>query len=62
MKNTEENAHVLPEYEKSATTDKIIKTAIEVHKNLGPHFMEVVYQRALAIKLKSYFSEFEREV
>jgi GxxExxY protein len=52
----------MPEYEKSDTTEKIIKAAFNVHGELGPHFMEVVYQRALEIELKKYFSEFEREV
>lgn len=52
----------MTEYEKFDTTDKIIKASITVHRELGPHFMEVVYQRALEIELKSYFSEFAREV
>ena len=49
-------------YEKADVTGKIINAAIEVHKELGPHYMEVTYQRALAMELKSRFSEFEREV
>ena len=52
----------MTEYYKSEITGKIIHAATEVHKELGPHFMEVVYQRALAIELKSCFEEFQREV
>ena len=49
-------------YDKADITEKIIKAAIAVHKELGPHYMEVTYQRALALELKSYFPEFQREV
>ena len=52
----------MPEYPKSETTGKIIRAAQEVHRELGPHYLEVVYQRALAIELKKYTSEFNREV
>ena len=52
----------MPELQRIETTDKIIKAAIAVHKELGPHFFEVVYQRALNIELKSYFTEIEREI
>jgi len=52
----------MKELYKSEITGKIIKAATEVHKELGPHFMEVTYQRALAIELRSYFEEFQREV
>jgi len=47
---------------KSEVTDKIIRAAIEVHKELGPHYLEVVYQRALAIELTQYFEDFGREI
>lgn len=47
---------------KSEVTDKIIKAAIEVHRELGPHYLEVVYQRALAIELTQYFEDFSREI
>ena len=43
-------------------TGKIIQAAIEVHKNLGPGFMEVTYQRALALELRQLGLDFDREV
>ena len=52
----------MEKYNKADITGKIINAAIEVHKELGPHYMEVTYQRALALELKSHFSEFQREV
>ena len=38
---------VKSEYKFSDLTDKIIKIAIDVHKDLGPGFVEKIYQRAL---------------
>lgn len=35
----------------SELTDKIIKSAFEVHKQLGPGLVEKLYQRALKIEL-----------
>jgi len=52
---------VKPEYEKSEITSKIIKAAIEFHKDLGPHYLEVVFQRALAMELTNIGLEFSRE-
>jgi GxxExxY protein len=34
-------------------TDKIIAAAIEVHKSLGPGFLESVYENALSIEFES---------
>lgn len=35
----------------SNLTDKILKSAVEVHKQLGPGLVEKLYQRALRIEL-----------
>ncbi|MDP7129059.1 MAG: GxxExxY protein, partial [Planctomycetota bacterium] len=34
-------------------TEKIIAAAIEVHKTLGPGFLESVYENALSIECES---------
>ena len=34
-------------------TGQIIGAAIEVHKTLGPGFLEAIYENALAIELKT---------
>lgn len=46
-------------YEK--LTYKIIGCAMEVHKQLGNGFQEVIYQRALAIEMQLQNIEFSRE-
>ncbi len=43
-------------------TRKIIGCAMEVHKQLGNGFQEVVYQRALAIELQVNNITFQREL
>lgn len=47
------------EYE--ALTHKIIGAAMEVHKQLGNGFQEVIYQRALSIEMNLQNIEHERE-
>lgn len=42
-------------------TDKIIGCAIKVHKNLGPGFLESVYQTAIAYEFKKINIKFEKE-
>jgi len=42
-------------------TRKIIGCAMEVHRNLGNGFQEVIYQRALAIELQLQGIGFSRE-
>ncbi len=42
-------------------TNKIIGSAIKVHKKLGPGFLESVYQTALAYELKQFNIKFEKE-
>ena len=39
------------EYPYSDLTNKIIGAAIEVHRNLGPGFMEIFYEKALVKEL-----------
>ena len=42
-------------------TEKIIGCAIKVHRNLGPGFLESVYQAALACELRKAEIPFEKE-
>jgi GxxExxY protein len=53
---------VKSEYPASDTTSRIIAAAQQVHKELGPGFMEVIYQRALALEFPAHELEFSREV
>ena len=48
-------------YKYSALTEKIIGCAMEVHKQLGNGFQEVIYQRALAIEFELQGLSYERE-
>jgi GxxExxY protein len=45
----------------SGLTREVIGAAMEVHKQMGNGFQEVVYQRCLAIELKSRGIVFRRE-
>lgn len=49
------------DYLYSDITDKIIKSAIKVHKTLGPGLVEKLYQRALKIELTDNKVKAERE-
>ena len=42
-------------------TDRILAAAIRVHKELGPGFLEGLYEEALAIELGSSDISFERQ-
>ena len=48
--------------ENNDITQKIIGAAFEVHKFLGNGFQEVIYQRALALEIRTVGLEFAREV
>jgi len=48
-------------YEFNDNTSEIISAALEVHKAIGPGFLEVVYQRALFYEMKLRNIEFTRE-
>ncbi|MCX6250635.1 MAG: GxxExxY protein [Bacteroidetes bacterium] len=49
------------EYKYSELTSKIIKCAMTVHCTLGNGFQEVIYQRAMAIEMRSAGIAFNRE-
>ncbi len=49
------------QYKYSELTSKIIGCAMEVHKQLGNGFQEVIYQRALAIEMAMAEIGFSRE-
>lgn len=52
---------VQDKYPESELTGRIIGCAMEVHRNLGNGFQEVVYQRALSIELNLQSLAHERE-
>ena len=57
-----DNSHTKDEYPLSVVTDRILAAAIQVHRDLGPGFEEVIYQRSLALELQAQGLEFSREV
>jgi GxxExxY protein len=42
-------------------TERIIGAAIRIHKELGPGFLEIMYEEALAIELATAGISFERQ-
>jgi GxxExxY protein len=48
-------------YQHANITQKIIGASMEVHRNLGNGFQEVIYQRALAIEMQFRGLSFSRE-
>jgi GxxExxY protein len=46
----------------AATTDRIIRCALEVHRRLGPGLLESVYESALCIELDANGVSFRRQV
>jgi GxxExxY protein len=42
-------------------TERIIQAAIAVHRQLGPGFLESIYEAALAIELRKHGLRFERQ-
>jgi len=42
----------MPELEHAELTERIIGAAIEVHRKLGPGFIESIYENALVIELR----------
>ncbi len=49
------------DYPLQTETDTIIKLGIEVHKNLGPGFLEIAYKEAFEHELKTNTIFYERE-
>jgi GxxExxY protein len=49
------------EIQNKVLTDKIIAAAIRVHKELGPGYLEAMYEEALAIELAAAGLAFERQ-
>ena len=47
--------------EHGTLTEKIIKCAIEVHKRLGPGFLESIYENALVIELQRENLQIEQQ-
>ncbi len=43
-------------------TDRIIGAAIEVHKELGPGFLEAIYENAFAVELRAQDIPFDRQL
>ncbi len=54
-------AIVKNQYTTSKTTGGVIGAAMEVHGNLGPGFLESVYEEALSVELKLKEVQFERQ-
>lgn len=51
----------MPEYKYGEINEKIIGACFRIHNTLGNGFPEVIYQRALALELKTMELSFERE-
>ena len=49
------------QYLHSDLTEKVIKAALKVHKQLGPGFIEKIYQRSLEIELEKNNLKAKRE-
>ena len=51
----------MEKWSKENLTERIIKACIEVHKELGPGFLESIYHNALKIELENMKLTFESE-
>lgn len=61
MRTTENTEFPEDKYPYSKITDKIIGCAIEVHKTLGPGFLENIYESALIYEMKQHGIKFESQ-
>ncbi len=59
-RSTSDNQEPSPEVDRLAR--EVIGSAIEVHRCLGPGFLEFVYEEALAIELRARGIAYERQV
>ena len=60
--SSQNKPHIDHPYPLSALTGKLIAAAQAAHREFGPGFEEVVYQRSLALEMGAHDLEFEREV
>ncbi len=58
----EKRGYAEPPPELRELTQAVIGAAIEVHRHLGPGFLEAAYERALAIELELRKVPFQRQV
>ena len=58
QENRKGNIHYLPD---SDLTDKVIAAAIRVHRELGPGYLESIYEEALCLELAAIGLVFERQ-
>jgi GxxExxY protein len=54
--------NVSPVYPNSAITERVIGAAIEVHRQLGPGFLESAYEEALCLELHERGVPFQQQV
>jgi GxxExxY protein len=50
------------EYPLQGLTEEVIAAAIEVHRQLGPGFVEKIYENALVLELQTQGHQVERQV
>ncbi len=59
---TQSGARTDSEAQSDLLTEKIIRCAIEVHRQLGPGLLESLYESAMAIELEIAELKFQRQV
>jgi len=62
MKTTENTEYTEDKYPCSEITNKIIKCAFEVHKILGPGFVESIYEKSLILEMRQNNLKVEEQV
>lgn len=51
----------MPEWVEGSLTFEVIGAAMEVHRGLGPGFLEAIYQRGLEVELRQRHVRFEAQ-